>query len=267
MRHNLLLLFILLFSSLSAQDYFNGKNPYCTPKTERAEDLFKSGIKILHLNSQLDPDYLAKNRMVFFEAIKEDSTFCDAYFFVGYTSRLLNEFELALPYYYMADSLAVKPALEFKQNLAIAAMASESMELARLTYTEMKEDFPSSPEGYYGLALTSLMFGDYQEGVTNATTAWRMYNSTKDVKIADARFIKAILLTLLEDYETSIPLFEQAKSKFKKEENFKIHYSLALLKVSELKKDEKMKNNAKKVYDSIEDKSGIPEDLVPLFKF
>jgi tetratricopeptide (TPR) repeat protein len=267
MKQLFLIFLLLLFSKNYSQDYFKGKKTYCEPKTERAQDLFKSGIKILHLNSQLNPEYLEKNRMVFFEAIKEDSTFCDAYFFVGYTSRLLNNFELAFPYYYMADSLAVKPALEFKQNLAITAMASDAWDFARLKYSEIKTNFPDNPEGYYGIAVTSLMIGDYEEGVANATTAMRMYNSQKDDKITDARFIKAVLLTLLEEYETAIPLFEQSRSRFKKDENYKIHYSLALLKVSEQMKNEKMKNNAKKIYDSIEDKSMIPENLVPLYKF
>lgn len=264
----LILIFFLGFVSIAySQEYFNGNYTYCTTENPRAQELFDSGIEVLHLNSRLNPEYINKNRLLFLEAVKTDSTFCDAYFFVGYTSRLLNEFDLAIPYYYLADSLSPKPAFEFKQNLAITSLIGGAVELAQLKYSEMKKEFPTNPEGFYGFALTTTMTGEYEMGLENITTALRMYNSAKDDKVRDAQFIKAILLTLSEEYEKALPLFEQVKSKFKKDHNFRVHYSLALLKIGEKTKDEKMKANAKKVYNSIEEKEMIPEFLVPLYKF
>ena len=229
-------------------------------------ETFESAVKILHLNKQLDPKYLRANSELFFRATKEDSTFCDAYFFTGYTSRLLNEFENALVFYYMADSLAVKPSVEFKQNLAMSAMILGSDEIARKKFDELKESFPENPEGYYGVGLTSTIIGDYENGINNLNQAISIYKNSSNPSITDAYYIKAILLTLSEKYEDAISYFEKS-SKFKKEPNYYTHYSLALLKTAQKNNDEKMLKEAKKMYGKIEDKTQIPPFLVPLFDF
>lgn len=229
-----------------AQDYFLGNNLVCEPKNETARETFNSAIKIMHLNDQMVPKYLNANRELFFRATKEDSTFCDAYFFTGYTSRLMNDFETALAFYYMADSLAVKPSLEFKQNLAVSAIALGGAEIARNKYNEIKQIFPESPEGYYGFALTSVFLEDYEDGLININQALFYYKQNGKKQLDDAHYLKAILLTLNQKYTESVPLFESVAGKYKKEPNFYIHYSLALLKIAESTNDEKMKKKAKK---------------------
>jgi len=50
----------------------------------------------------------------FYYAVKEDSTFCDANFYLGYTYRLINEWEHAANYYIMAYQLNLEPKLTMK---------------------------------------------------------------------------------------------------------------------------------------------------------
>ena len=251
---------------MAQRSYFEGKDLVCEPKNEQAQKTFDSAVKILHLNSRLEPKYLAANKELFFRATREDSTFCDAYFFTGYTARLENDFQTAVTFYYMADSLSTRPSLEFKQNLASTYLVYEAYDLARQKYDEIVENFPSSPEGYFGRALTSIFLEDTEEGLRDVNKSISYYKINGSQNYDDALYLKALLLTLNEKYQEAIPLFEQI-SQFKKEPNYYIHYSLALLKYSESIRDEKMKKKAKKFYDRIEDKSIIPEKLVPLFKF
>ena len=267
MKISLILFALSVLSFVNAQQtYFEGKDLVCQPKNEQAQKTFDSAIKILHLNSSLDPKYLNANKELFFRATKEDSAFCDAYFFTGYTARLQNEFETALTFYYMADSLSTRPSLEFKQNLASTFLIYEAYDTAREKYNEIIEYFPSNPEGYYGYALTSIFLEDTEEGLQNINKAIAYYRQKGVRNFDDATYLKAILLTLNKKYQEAIPLFETV-SGFKKEPNYYIHYSLALLKTAEANNDEKMKKKAKKFYDKIEEKTMIPENLMSLFKF
>ena len=90
-----------------------------TQKNIEAKKFFDIGIETLHLNSTLNKKFLIKTRDVFLRAYEIDSTFCDAIFFAGYTSKLIAEdrkFPLAC--YYIADSLSSNKSTEFKVNLA-----------------------------------------------------------------------------------------------------------------------------------------------------
>ena len=68
-------------------------------------------------------------------------------------------------------------------------------------------------------------------------------------------------------YDEGLEYLEKCYSTYKKDENFKIHYSLCLLKVTEIKNDEKMRQKAFKFYGQIENKQQIPEDIKSELKF
>lgn len=129
------------------------------------------------------------------------------------------------------------------------------VDLAKKKYEEVIENFPYSPEGYYGVALISPIFGEFEYGLKNINIALSKYSK----KRKDALFLKAILLTNLKRYDEAESLFESVKSNYKDDENFKIHYSLTLLKSAEKSNDIKLKKKAEKIYNSIRDKSMIPE--------
>lgn len=264
MRLVYILLSLIAFSQAYSQNYFEGKNLYCKSENFEALKKFNGGIEILNLNHNLDPKYLAINTTIFFDAVKMDKSFCDAYFFVGYTLRLQNKLDLALRYYYIADSLSQNKSIEFKQNLAVTALMLGKDKLSRKKYSEIIKYFPESPEGYYGVALTSPIIGDVETGLENINLAFEKYKNSGQKVNDDALFLNGVLLTLNKKYEESIEYFEKTYSTYKKDENYNIHYSLSLLKVSEIKKDEKMKNKAKKIYDKIEHKEEIPKELKEL---
>ena len=260
---------ILSFNTMFSQNYFEGKNLYCKSENPRAMELFNTGIETLYLNKTLDKKYLKITADVFFRAYQTDTTFCDAIFFSGYTKRLLND-KYALTCYYYADSLANNKSIEFKTNLAAEALRfgnEASFKIARRKYNELIEYFPESPEGYYGFAITSPMFGDIEKGLENLNIAIEKYRKTNSELKNDVIFLKGILLTLNKRYEEGLDFLEKSYSSYKKDENFKIHYSLCLLKVSEIKNDEKMKQKALKHYEKIENKEQIPKNIKPLLKF
>ena len=269
MKKIIVLFLVLLFNLAHAQDYFEGKRLYCKSENPEAIRLFNIGIETLYLNRTLDKKYLKMTSDVFFKAYKTDATFCDALFFTGYTLRLLQD-KNALACYYLADSLAKNKAIEFKSNLAAEALrfqSAEGIKLARRKYNEIIQYFPASPEGYYGYAITSPEIGDVDKGLININIAIdKYYSNYKEIK-DDVYYIKGILLALNKRYEEGLEFLEKSAGSYKKDENYNIHYSLCLLKVSELKNDPKMKKKALKYYDKIEHKEQMPKEIKELLVF
>jgi len=243
MKLTLTILLILVTNFIFSQDYFEGKRLYCKSENAKAMELFNTGIETLYLNRSLNKKYLRMTSDIFFKAYQTDTTFCDAMFFAGYTRRLLDD-KYALTCYYMADSLANNKSIEFKTNLAAEALRfgnEASIKIARKKYNEMIKYFPNSPEGYYGFAVTSPIYGDVEKGLEYINIAIEKYN-LRNIKLKDdVVFLKGTLLTLNKKYEQGLEDLEKTYSTYKKDENFKIHYALCLLKVSEIKNDKKMK--------------------------
>ena len=268
MRKTQIILLILSFNLTFSQDYFEGKNLYCKSENLEAMKLFNLGIETLNLNKSLDQKYLKITSNIFFKAYKTDTTFCDAIFFTGYTLRLLND-KKAIACYVMADSIS-KSKLEFKINLASEGLRmgnEKSFKIARKKYNEIITLFPESTEGYYGYALTSIIFGDVNKGLENINIAIEKYKLLNPKLKDEVIFLKGVLLSQNKIYGEGLEYLEKCYSTYKKDENFKIHYSLCLLKVSEIINDEKMKKKALKFYEQIENKEQIPEELKTLFKF
>jgi tetratricopeptide (TPR) repeat protein len=266
-----LIIVVLLFIScfVNSQNYLEGRRLYCRSENPEAIRLFEIGIKTLYLNKTLNKKYLKKTSDVFFKAYTIDTTFCDAMFFTGYTLRLLQD-EKAIICYYMADSLANNRSAEFKINLAAEALRfnnSEGIELARQKYDEIIKYFPQNPEGYYGFALTSLMIGDTEQGLENIKIAIEKYDMFNFEIKSDVIFLKGMLLSSNGKYSEGLQLLDKCYSKFKNDNNFKVHYSLCLLKVSSENNDEKMKRKSLKYYKAITNKDEIPDNLKPLFIF
>ena len=268
MKKIIVTLLILSFNLTFSQNYFEGKNLYCKSENPEAMKLFNLGIETLYLNKSLDPKYLKITSNLFFKAYKTDTTFCDAIFFTGYTLRLLND-EKAIACYIMADSLS-KKALEFKINLASEGLRlgqDKLLKIARKKYTEIIALFPENPEGYYGFALTSPIFGDVDKGLENINIAIEKYILSTPKLKDEVIFLKGVLLSQNKKYEEGLEYLEKCYSTYKKDENFKIHYSLCLLKVSEIKNDQKMRQKAFKFYEQIENKQQISEDIKSELKF
>jgi tetratricopeptide (TPR) repeat protein len=247
------IIFTFLVTNLFSQnDYFLGNKTYCNfPESERAKEIFPIGIKCIQNNI-----YLGTAFEIFNDVINIDSTFCDAYFWAGYTLRLSNKNKEAFIYYYIADSLAQNKSIEFKQNLANISMQIGLDSVARKKYQEMTEHFPNSPEGYYGVALTSIMIGDIENGLNNINIAEVKYNYQNN----DAILLKAILLTLNNKHNEAINYYEKVNSKNSKEDKFYIYYAISLFEVATLNNDEKMIKQAKKYYQKIKNKTILSQE-------
>ncbi len=248
----------MLFSNTYSQtEYFEGKQLYCESENPEAIRLFNIGIETLHLNTSLNKKFLKRTSDVFFKAYQTDTTFCDAMFFTGYTLRLLND-KNAMVCYYMADSLANNKSIEFKVNLATEGLRfgnEEGVKIARKKYDEITKFFPENPEGYYGVALTSTMIGDIENGLNNIDIAIEKYNSEN----VDALFLKAVLLTLNARHEESLNYYEKVKGNFKKDDNFNGNYALSLYEVAKANNDEKMMKLAQKHYKKVKNKNELTE--------
>ena len=247
---------ITLFGQQS--DYFNGKRTYCDkPTDERSLKIFDLGIETIKRNTNI-----GAGNQIFHELIQKDSTFCDAYFFAGYTYRLSGMNKEAVVYYYMADSLAQNKSIEFKQNLATTSMMVGLTDLSRKKFEEITEYFPNSPEGYYGVALTSTEIGDYNNGLVNIDIAINKYQ--KDNK--DAQFLKAILLTLNSKHQEALAYYEKVESAYRRDDYFNGNYALSLYEVSKLTDDDSMMKKAKKHYRNVKNKNELTSYIKDKFE-
>lgn len=252
-------LFLIVSNVQSQSDYFEGKRLYCKSENPEAIRLFNIGLETLRLNSSLNKKFLKQTSDIFFKAYIADTTFCDAMFFTGYTLRLLED-KYALACYYIADSLANNKSIEFKINLAIEALRfgkEESIKMAREKYNEITKFFPESPEGYYGIALTSTMIGDVDNGLKNIDIAIEKYT----IENKDALFLKAVLLTLNARHEDSLNYYEKVKKDFSKDDNFNGNYALSLYEVAQAANDEEMMELAKKFYKKVKNKNMLTEQM------
>jgi len=185
----LLLVLICLITQLNAQSDFTKKFDFNSttckfPDNERAKKIFPLSIESIKRDL-----YLGSVAEIMTDMIKIDSTFCDAYYWAGYALKKSDLNKEAVAMYYMADSLAQNKSLEYKLNLATTSMIVGADDLARKKYEEIKEYFPNSPEGFYGVALTSTIIGDVGYGLENVNIAEKNYNQQN----ADTQLLKAIL--------------------------------------------------------------------------
>lgn len=258
------LLLFLLFTqfTFSQSDYFNAAYTICPiPDDKESKDNYKLGLDCVKANL-----YIGGANKLFLDLIKKDSTFCDAYYWAGYTYRLSNMNKAALTYYYMADSLSNNKSLLFKQNLAFMASMEGAIILARKKYDEMKLYFPKSPEGYYGIASTALIIGDCENGLENLNQAMMAYNQMGKELGEELYWIQGILLSRVDKFEESIVAFEKLSGPITKNDEYRIHYALSLIKEGKSNNDEKQIKKARKLYEKINDKSVLTEMVTTEFQ-
>lgn len=263
MNTKIIIIFLIcLFSQVNAQSEFTKKFDFNSttckfPDSERAKQIFPLGIECIKKNI-----YMGSVAEIMTEMIKIDSTFCDAYFWAGYALRKSEMNKEAVAMYYMADSLAQNKSFEYKQNLATTSMIIGANDLARKKFEEIKEYFPNSPEGFYGIALTSTMIGDVDYGLENVNIAEKKYGQPN----SDTQLLKAILFTLNGKHEDSLPHYEKVKNKFNKLDHFNGNYALSLYEVGTKNNDEKMQNLAQKHYNKVKNKNELTEYVRNKFK-
>lgn len=262
MKNIILLFFLFAHLSYSQSDYFDGNYTICPiPNDNESKENFKLGLDCIKANK-----FIGGANKLFLDLIKKDSTFCDAYFFAGYTYRLSNMDKAALTYYYLADSLSNNKTIIFKQNVAFMASKMGAFKLAREKYNEIKQFFPESPEGFYGIASTSIFIGDTENGLENLNIAIKKYKENEIAIGDEIYFTHGILLTRSERYIESIEVFEKLSGKITKNDEYRINYAYSLIKNGKANSNEMQIKKAKKIFDKIEDKVNLSEIMVSEFK-
>tara|TARA_R110002050_G_scaffold171581_2_gene303650 strand:+ start:921 stop:1724 length:804 start_codon:yes stop_codon:yes gene_type:complete len=256
------IIFISTFSNISSQaiysDYLAGNRTYCPkPTDERSLKIYNLGIECVQRNQRLDAAFA-----FFAEMIEKDNSFCDAYFWAGYTLRLSNKNKEAVIFFDAADSLAQNKSIEFKQNLATTCMILGLDKYAREKYEELVKYFPYSPEGYYGIALTSTTIGDVEYGLENLNIAETKYKTLNE----DVQFLKAILLTLNGKHQESLRYYDSSSTKFARNDNFKSHYAFSLYQVGLLNNKKKLLKTAREYYSNVVYKNQVREEIRVLFE-
>ena len=253
----ILIIFILIFSikGFSQDSYFLGRTNYCTPQKAESKKSFETSFLALKY-----PKYYGGYTNLLMKTAKEDPNYCDAYFMAGYFFRLQDMHKEALALYYIADSLAQNKALIFKQNLAVEFMRFDQLGHARKTYAEMIKYFPESPEGYYGMANTTIIVGDYDNGLEHLRKAEKLYKNSGSVK-DDVKYMFGALYTFKEDYKTALPYLDEVYSTYKKEDVYLSIYALAEIKVGTENNDDSLKKKAKKHFEKIKEMNKVPENL------
>lgn len=261
MKSILITLILFVQLSYSQSDYFNGKYTFCTmPDDKEVKENFKLGIDCI--NSNL---YLGGANRLFLDIIKKDSTFCDAYFFAAYTYNLYKMDEAALTYYYLADSLSNNKSIIFKQNLASTAVKMGRLKLARKKYEEIKQYFPESPEGFYGVAATSIFLGDSEIGLENIREAFVKYRKSGIVPGEEVFLTQGIILTRNKRFLESVNAFEKLNGSITKNDDYRSHYAYSLMRLGKETSDEKMIKLAKKIFEKIENKENLSEVMLAEF--
>lgn len=239
---------------LFAGKYFMGKYLYCETDNSEARQIYDLGFNAYGFATFGDIDIsksdLNKYRLLFLESISKDCQFCDAFFFAGYVSHLLDEDKDAFAYYYMADSLSSSPSIIFKKHLANGALRIGQTDLAKEKFNEIIDNFPNSPEGYYGNALVAALSKNMtpKQGIDFINKAYQLHKKTKKVKPIFHRMVYAISLMRIGELKKAEKIFNKLKSmgRYKNLDLFNANYSKCLFKLGTIEKNEKMLLKSKK---------------------
>lgn len=263
MKKIVLLLSCLFFIPVYSQEfeeYFAGEFIYCESADPTVENKFVKARALLTLIQPSDTISVRKLSYIFHSQYRADSTFCDAAFFTGYTFQLLGQYKESMVYYYMADSLSHNKSLLFKVNLAKISLEAGVVDFSRKKFEETVKHFPTSPEGYFGIALTASIIGDYKNGIAAVNDAIRWCNRRKIKDLDEAYFLKGMLYTFDGRYAEGRELLGMAEA-YKEDDMYYAYYSLNLLWDSQAAEDEKLKKEAKRYYKKIKHKSSIPAHI------
>ena len=263
-----LVLLLLLFSWIpgysqgitEVEDYMAGEFNYCETNDSVMFKSYSYTRLVLSMTHQSDMPTIRKLTSIFYSHYKADSLFCDAAFFTGYTLLLQNKINDAIFYYHIADSLSNNTSLLYKLNLASTAMLAGAVEFSRKKYEEAVKYFPTHQGGYFGIANTAVIIGDYKNGIAAVNDGIRWCNRRKVLNLDEAYLLKGVLYTLDGEYAEGKEFLNKATS-YKNNDLYYIYYSLNLLWESQASNDDELKKEAKKYYKKIDWKSNIPAHI------
>lgn len=237
----------------------------CSTENQDILHLYEMGFKALE-----KPEYYNMAGKIFFQIVQMDKSLCDAYYYTGISLTKQDKDDAAYTYLYYADSLAAQPTLSFKTALATSALRIGNVGLARKKYEEIKQAFPNSPEGYYGLSLTATSIGDVVEGLVNTDRTLLKYKNTGNLpptREQEIYLIKAILLRMNQQYDKAIEFFEKSKEHFGSTTDYLANYALTTYELYKQTKEEHWKQVSQQALLQIQDKTALKEDFFQQFNY
>ncbi len=125
-------------------------------------------------------------------ALLADSTFVPVLDNMAVSYKQLGDLENAIKYY--NKSLEVYPEGEIAlMNIGGIYTSVGEFELSNKYYLRLKTIYPNDPEGYFGLAKNYLLLEEYDKGIENISTAYKIYKKTKSNYIQDTEKIIEIV--------------------------------------------------------------------------
>lgn len=258
-------LFFILSTKLYSQNLedilrFEDYNLECKTSNKEILEQYKKGYKLLN-NSK----YVNTAGKVFFNIIKEDKSLCDAYFFTGVSLTRQGMYKDAFVYYYYADSLAVNPNVFFKEKLAEASLRINNIDLSRKIYKDIVLNFPESPIGYFGIALTGTTIGDFENALENLEIAEKKYSKQGHPKKSTKNeiwVIKGILLTKHEKYADAIECFNKCEAMFGHLDDYNAHFAIASYHLYEQTQNKEWKDKSLKAFKRIKDQRILEDEFI-----
>lgn len=211
--------FLLIFSCATTTRFTFPDKIYCKSSNKKAQELFENGRKSLSMGMY---EHAQK---FFYYAAKEDSNFCDANFYLGYTYRLNDEWKYAANYYIEAYETNNKVP-HFVQNLGHALLVLGYYKKSLEVYLHLTEIDPNNPEGFYGVALAQEAQNIDSMAIKNLNQSIKLYNSKKVTIGSEVNYLMGILYSKTGKYQHSISELEKVYGDF--EEQAEMNYYLGM---------------------------------------
>lgn len=134
-----------------------------------------------------------KNAEIFYlKAIKEDSSFVEAYDNLGRVYRAVGDYEKAIKNY--KKSIELYPLGQMAhQNLAVVYGIQKDYGNALNEYKALLEIDENDPESYFGMANCYMMLGEFDKALPNATKALEIYKQSGSGHIADGYYLTGLI--------------------------------------------------------------------------
>lgn len=179
---------------------------YKMSASDEARKFYDAGTKAFKSN-----DYKTAEKQ-YLKAIKADPGFVFAYDNLGLTYRNLKDYKKALYYYGKSLDLFPEGSMAL-QNQAVVWLLLNDTEKALNNYYKLINLYPDNPEGYFGMAKTLYMQGEYDTALDYAFYSYKMYAASKSEYIKDSQNLISLIHDKLKE-QNKLDIFDRKAKDF-----------------------------------------------------
>jgi tetratricopeptide (TPR) repeat protein len=177
---------------------------YDGSESKEANTFFEEG------NKYSGEEKYSKAIKSFEKAIKEDSTFVEAFDNMALCYRRLGDLENAIIWYKKSIELYPQGNMAH-MNLGLVYTIQKEYDLALIEYDTLQSIAPDDPEGYYGTINIYIAKADYKSAIKNAMKALELYEAAGSDYAADAEYFLGYSYYLDNDDENAKIYLKKAK--------------------------------------------------------